>query len=492
VHDFGQRPEGGTLMEPAVAHTALGDLRGIWQNGVATFRGVPFAEPPVGELRFAAAEPVQPWRGLRDATQHGPIAPQLQSRLSLAMGEFQRPQSEDCLTLTIATPAADGKARPVLVWFHGGAWITGAGSLDWYDGSTLVHEGDIVFVGVNYRLGALGWLHRPGIVDTDSGISDMLAALAWVRDNIAAFGGDPSCVTVMGQSAGATSIGRLLMLPEARALFHRAIMQSGGYGRGAYTSAMASERADQFLRLLAIDPEAGDVLSRLRALEVPRILAAQADLARSNARFAFPGAMFMPVFPEAMSLREMLSAIADGAEGKPLLIGATADEVHAFFAADPSLQNPSHDEVVRRFGGEAALARYRARRPGASAMDLLADLVTDETFLRPAMDLAMTVAECRGTAFAYVFDWRAPASRFHACHCIELPFVFGTFDAWVGAPMLAGGHATQMGELSASMRQAWIAFARSGRPSPTWPRHDVDRRAVMRFGSRIGAVGDLG
>lgn len=479
-------------MEFVVAHAALGGLRGMWRNGVATFRGVPFAEAPVGERRFASAELVRPWNGLRDATEHGPIAPQLPSRLSVAMGEFQRPQSEDCLTLTIVTPAPDAKSRPVLVWFHGGAWITGAGSLDWYDGGTLAREGDIVLVGVNYRLGALGWLHRPGIVDGDAGISDMVTALAWVRDNIAAFGGDPNCVTVMGQSAGATSIGRLLMMPEARPLFHRAIMQSGGYGRGAYTSAMASERADQFLRLLAIDPQAGDALSRLRAVDVQKILVAQAELARTNARFAFPGAMFMPVFPEEMSLREMLRAIADGAEGKELLIGATADEVHAFFAADPALQDPPHDAVVRRFGGEEVVARYRARRPGASAMDLLADLVTDETFLRPAMDLATTVAERRGTAYAYVFDWGAPASRFRACHCIELPFVFGTFGAWAGAPMLAGGDRAQMADLSASMRRSWIAFARSGQPSPSWPQHDVDRRAVMRFGTRICAVGDLG
>jgi para-nitrobenzyl esterase len=478
-------------METAVAHTPLGDIHGIRQVGVTTFRGVPFAQPPVGELRSAAAEPVRPWKGLREAIEHGPIAPQLPSRLRVAMGDFARPQSEDCLTLTINTPAVDANRRPVLVWLHGGAWVTGAGSLDWYDGARLARDGDIVCVGVNYRLGALGWLHRPGIVDGDAGISDMVTALAWVRDNIAAFGGDPNCVTVMGQSAGATSIARLLMLPEARVLFHRAIMQSGGYGRGAYTSAMATERADQFLGLLGIDPQAGDALASLRAIEVPRLLAAQTELAQRNARFAYPGAMFMPVFPAAMNLPEMLSAIADGADGKPLLIGATADEVHAFFAADPALQDPPQEAVVRRFGGEPALARYRARRPGASAMDLLADLVTDETFLRPAMELAGAVARRGGTAYAYVFDWAAPASRFRACHCIELPFVFGTFDAWAGAPMLAGGDTRQMADLSEAMRQAWIAFVRTGEPGSSWPRHDVDRRAVMRFGTRIGAVGDI-
>lgn len=478
-------------MDAPIARTALGDLRGAWRDGLATFRGVPYAEPPVGERRFAAAEPVRAWSGLRDATVDGPIAPQLSSRLRVAMGDYQRPQSEDCLTLTIATPATDAKARPVLVWLHGGAWVTGAGSLDWYDGANLAREGDLVFVGVNYRLGALGWVHRPGIVDADCGLSDMIAALAWVRHHIAAFGGDPHCVTVIGQSAGATSIGRLLMLPEARPLYHRAIMQSGGFGRGAYTSVMATEHADQLLRLLDIDPQASDALVRLRAIEVPRLLAAQVELARLNARFAYPGTMFMPVVPQAMTLPQMLEAIADGANGKPLLVGATADEVHAFFAADPALQDPPRDAVVRRFGNEATLARYRARRPCASAMDLLADLATDEIFLGPAMRLAEAVARRGGTAFAYVFDWGAPGSRFHACHCIDLPFVFGTFDAWADAPMLAGGDVEQMTELSAAMRQAWIAFVRNGDPGGAWPRHDVDRRPMMRFGKRVGPVGDI-
>jgi para-nitrobenzyl esterase len=254
---------------------------------------------------------------------------------------------------------------------------------------------------------------------------------------------------------------------------------------------MATERADQFMRLLDVDPQAGDALARLRAIEVPRLLAAQVELAQRNARFAYPGAMFMPVFPQAMTLREMLSAIADGADGKPLLVGATADEVHAFFAADTAMQDPAQDAVARRFSNEATLARYRARRPGASAMDLLADLATDETFLRPAMLLGEMVARRGGTAFAYVFDWAAPGSRFQACHCIDLPFVFGTLDAWSDAPMLAGGDALQMTELSAAMRQAWIAFARNGDPGAPWPRHDVDRRAVMRFGKRIGLVGDI-
>jgi para-nitrobenzyl esterase len=483
-----------TVFGSPVAHTSLGDLRGEWHGGIAAFRGVPYATSPVGVHRFAPAAPVRGWSGLRDATRHGPIAPQPPSRLRVAMGDFVREQGEDCLTLTIGTPAPDGKARPVLVWLHGGAWITGAGSLDWYDGSRLAREGDIVFVGVNYRLGALGWLHRPGIVGAEGGTSDMIAALAWVRDHIAGFGGDPRSITVMGQSAGATSIGKLLMLPEARPLFHRAIMQSGGYGRGAYTTAMAADRADQFLHLLHIDQQSADALTRLRAIGVPRLLEAQGELARANARFAQTMPMFMPVVPSAMTQAEMLGAIADGAAGKDLLIGATADEVHAFFAADPAMDHPAEDAVAARFGSAAAQARYRARRPGANAIDLLADLSTDETFLIPAMRLAEAVSRRGGTAYAYLFDWAAPGSRFRSCHCIDLPFVFGTFDAWHDAPMLAGGDAAQMADLSTAMRRAWIAFARTGDPAhdalPAWPRHDADRRQTMRFGARIGVAGD--
>jgi para-nitrobenzyl esterase len=482
------------LGESPIAVTTPGALRGTWADGVAVFRGVPYAASPVGIRRFAPPDALSSWPGVRDASQHGPIAPQLRSRLRAAMGDFDRPQDEDCLTLTICTPAPDGKARPVLVWLHGGAWISGAGSLDWYDGARLAREGDIVFVGVNYRLGALGWLHRPGIVDAEPGTADMIAALRWVRDNIAAFGGDPDCVTVMGQSAGATSIGRLSMLPHARSLFHRAIIQSGGFGRGAYTSAMATQRADQYLRLLDIDPQSGEAVAQLRAVAVPRLLAAQTELARAKARFAQTMPMFMPVLPSAMTQPEMLAAIAEGLDGKPVLIGATADEVHAFYAADPAMRDPPQEAVLERFGGPAGLARYRARRPGASAMELLADLGTDETFLLPAMRLAEAIARRGGSAHAYLFDWAPPASRFRSCHCIELPFVFGTLPAWGDAEMLAGGDMAQMEALSVSIRQCWVAFVHSGDPAheavPPWPRYDVERRPTMRLGTRIGIVSD--
>jgi len=483
-----------------VAHTALGDLRGIFKDGIAAFYGVPYAAPPIGDLRFAASAPVGPWRGLRDATQHGPVAPQLPSRLAAVVGdELPSHQDENCLTLTIYTPAPDTKARPVIVWLHGGAWMAGSGSSDMYDGALLAREGDLVFVGVNYRLGVLGWLHRPGIIDVEPGISDMIIALAWVRDHIADFGGDPAQVTVMGQSAGATSIARLLMMPEARGLFLRVILQSSGLGRGFLTSAAAALIADQFLGLVDIDPDSGDALSRLRAIDVARLLRAQGELLRLNVRFAQSAPPFMPVIPYTMSQTEMLAAIADGISEskdrrKDVLIGTTADEVHAHYSVSPLMKDPPADAVVAAFGSEAKLAHYHARRPGGTALDLLADLATEEIYFRPSLHLAEKIATQGSNIYVYIFDWAPPASPFKSCHCIELPFVFGTFGAWHKAPMLAGGDAAQMADLSTAMRHAWIRFARDGIPEheglPPWPQYDAIRRPTLRFGARIGIVND--
>ena len=328
----------------------------------------------------------------------------------------------------------------------------------------------------------------------------MIAALTWVRDHIAGFGGDPAQVTVMGQSAGATSIARMLTLPETRGLFRRVIMQSSGLGRGFYTSAEATELADQFLHWLGIDPDAGDALARLRTMEVPRLLQAQGDLTKANVRFAQTAPPFMPVVPSALPQSELMTALADGVGrgsefgGHDVLIGTTADEVHAHYSANPLMQDPSPDATIAAFGGEAMLSRYRARRPGATALDLLADLATEETYVRPTMRFADAINAHGGNAYVYLFDWAPPASRFRSCHNIELPFVFGTLDAWRDSPMLTGGDTVQMTDLSAAMRRSWIAFVRDGAPDhealPPWPHYEPARRAVMRFGARIGVVGD--
>jgi para-nitrobenzyl esterase len=222
------------------ATTTTEQLRGQVEEGVVVFRGVPYARCE----RFGPPLPVTAWDGERAATEDGPVAPQLPSRLEPVMGApDHHEQSEDCLSLTITTPGTAG-ARPVLVWFHGGAWVSGAGSWKFYGGHRLAREGDVVVVTVNYRLGILGYLHSPGVSDGNLGLAEQLCALRWVHDNIAAFGGDPDAVTIAGQSAGAHSVQCLIGMPQTRGLFRRAIMQSSpaGLGLGSLRGARRAAR----------------------------------------------------------------------------------------------------------------------------------------------------------------------------------------------------------------------------------------------------------
>ena len=346
-----------------VARTGLGDVMGLWQDGVAVFRGVRYAAPPVGERRFAPPMPCAPWTGITEAVEHGPISLQPPSRLRVAMGDFTRPQDEDCLTLTIWTPSPEAAAaRPVVVWLHGGAYMSGAGSLDWYDGSALARAGDIVVVGVNYRLGACGFLSRPGLSDGNAGLLDQQAALLWVAEHIAAFGGDPQRVTLMGQSAGGGSIAFLLTQPSARGLFQRAILQSPALAP-PIAAPEAAARGDRFLDLLVIEKTAPDAAARARAVPAARLLDAQGTLVRALASEDSLRLPFGPVAPEAMRPDDYLDAVAEGATDKDILIGCTREEMHAFFAADPAMATLDRD---------AAAARAKALSVVAVAVAVLA------------------------------------------------------------------------------------------------------------------------
>lgn len=477
------------------ANIALGGLDGAEEQGVAVFRGVPYAAPPVGALRFAPPQPAVPWRRRRDAARHGPIAPQAPSRLRAAMGDFDHLQDEDCLTLTIWTPAADAARRPVMVWLHGGAWISGAGSLDWYSGARLARDGEIVVVGVNHRLGALGYLAHPAISAGNLGTLDQVAALEWVRDHIEGLGGDPGCVTVVGQSAGASTIGRLLTTPETRTLLHRVVLQSGGWGRAPGAPDRAAMRAEQFMRWLEIDPDIPDARERLGVVPASRLVEAQLAVASANARFGDTDPPFGPILVEPTTPEALTAAIAEGADGLDVLIGATRKEGHAFVAPDQPIEEAA---LAARFAAvtrdPGALARFRARRPGGTPRDLLADLITETVFRRPAFRLAEAIAERDGRVFAYQFNWAPPLSPFKACHCIDIPFTFGNLEAFANAPMLAGGDAAVMDALSAAMRRAWIGFIRDGDPAhdalPDWSRYELPRRCAMSFDTVTEVIGD--
>ncbi len=454
-----------------VASTALGDLQGAEEHGITVFRGVPYAAPPVGPLRFVPPQPPAAWHGLRDATHHGPIAPQTPSRLRAAMGGFERPQDEDCLSLTIWTPRADNARRPVLVWLHGGAWLTGAGSLDWYNGAHLAREGDIVVVGVNYRLGLLGYLLHPAVSRGNLGTLDQIAALRWIKEHVGGFGGDRERITLAGQSAGAAAIGLMLTMPDVRHLFHRAIMQSGGFGRPPRHPEQVTARAEAFIRWLGLDPDAPDIAGQMRAVPAQRLVDAQAEYTRASAGLANTDPPFGPVLPQRLTSADLIDAIAAGVRDTDVLIGATRDEGHAFFAPDLDV---SESALTGQFGVDA-IAHHRRRRPGATPRDLLADITTELVFRTPALHLAQKIAGCGSNVFGYQFNWAPPNSLFRACHCIDLPFTFGNFDAWSGAPMLAGGDPRVMHDLSAAIRRAWIAFIRTGNPQhddmPAWSRH---------------------
>jgi para-nitrobenzyl esterase len=466
---------------------ASGPLRGQIEGGCVVFRGVPYATAG----RFEPPASVPGWTTPRDANQNGPIAPQAPSRLRAAMGDFSAPRDEDCLTLTIWAPAAEAGPRPVFVWLHGGAWSSGAGSLPWYDGGRLAAEQGIVVVGVNYRLGPLGYLCAPEISLGNLGSMDQVAALEWVRDNIAGFGGDPGCVTVGGQSAGAATIGRLIIDPAARALFHRAILQSGGFGRPPLSRAEATGIGEDYVRLLGIDPASPAAAAAVRALPAGQLIEAAGRLARARAHFADTTPPFMPLVEAAITAAALVEQIADGAADLDVMIGTTREEVHAFYAADLAMADPPAEAVTALFQSRGAdvFERYRARRPDGSTMDWLADLASDENFTLPSLRLADAMAAHGARVFAYRFDWSPPGSRFKACHCIDLPFTFGTLDAWADAPMLAGGDPAQMAALSNIMRSNWGHFIREGHPEDGWPRFSKDAQRILRFGAlRDGEV----
>lgn len=452
----------------AIAHPQVGALQGEQGRGVVRFRGIPYASA----TRFGPPVPVSGWTGTLDATRHGPIGPQPRSRLALAMGDYERPQAEDCLSLTIATPGLDG-ARPVLVFLHGGAYWTGAGSLDWYDGGVLAAENRLVVVSVNYRLGVVGFLAHPQLSPGNRGIEDMEAALAWVQANIAAFGGDPGNVTVAGQSAGAHAIHCLLTRPSAKGLFHRAMMMSGIPRMAPMARGVAADVAERMAAHLGLP------LRGLLGAPMSALIEANIHMVRAFAGFADIGLPLLPVVDgDDEAVADPVAFLKAGAEAAAarqvdILIGATREEMHAFFAPDPGFDAPDPALVAAKFaelaGNAGAIEVYRARRPDGTVRDLVGDLVTDHMFRLPAEEFAAAARAAGARVHTFSFDWAAPGNKFKACHCIDLPFLFGNFAQWPDAAMLAGGDPAAMEALSARMRAAVAGFATDGNPGEASP-----------------------
>ena len=483
-----------TATDELVVRTTAGDLRGAHENGVAVFRGVPYA----AAARFAPPQPVSAWQGVRDARRDGPIAPQGRSRLAHVMGDFERPQAEDCLTLNIWTPAADTKKRPVLVWIHGGAFSSGSGSIPWYSGERFAANGEIVVVSINYRLGALGFLCLPGVSPGNLGLRDQVAALRFVRDNIAAFGGDPTNVTVVGQSAGASSIAMLLTMPLARGLFRRAIMQSTPFGRLTRVLDDLHRIGRRLLEVLELKPDEAD---KLKTVPVAQLLAAQGKLAGLEKKFADALAPFWPTIDGEVLPGPVPAALKAGAGAEiDTMIGTTREEMAAFYGIDKEIDAADQAQVEGVFakvfgsGYQPYYDEIRGMRASHTNAALLGDLMTDAMFRIGSLRLAEWREQQGHPAYVYQFDWQSPAGLEFA-HCLEIPFVFNNFENWPDSPMLKGANPAETAGLAGAMHNAWIAFAHTGKPDhkglPAWPVYKRADRMTMRFDSVIGPVSDL-
>ncbi|HEX3785511.1 MAG TPA: carboxylesterase family protein [Pseudonocardiaceae bacterium] len=485
-----------------VVRTDNGAVRGRIESQVAAFRGIPYAASPVGELRFMPPRPHKGWSGIREAEQAGPAAPQNSSRLELVMGTRTPDWNEDgCLTLNVWTPRgalSDGARRPALLWWHGGGFTSGSGGWDWYDGARLAELGDIVVVTANYRLGALGYLHLPEIGADNLGTQDQEAALRWVHANVAAFGGDPDLITVGGQSAGSFSALNLALAPANRGLIRRIILESGPWGLEPQDPAVAAESASMFLGALGI-ADAADPGAALRALPIEQLLATHARVSADAALIGAVAPIMYPVLGGAGTPVDLKAAVADGGlAGIDLLVGTTANEMTSFFAFDDRIQNATAEQAVRIaadwFGTEAQALYRRAEAAGV-----------DRTHAKILTRLATTymfesgigwLTDNRGDrpAYVYRFDRSSPEDDglLGAPHCAELPFLFGTFDAYPDSPML-GSVDERARALGVAFGGALAAFVATGSPNGAtlahWaPYHHDTATGVTIFGAAAGIV----
>ncbi|NEW39546.1 carboxylesterase family protein [Nocardia cyriacigeorgica] len=414
-------------------------------SDVVVTRGIPFARA----TRFGPPEPV-PYRGPVEPGEQPVTAPQLPGRLEPVMGAPARlPQSEDCLELTVTAPAVpQPRGRPVLVWIHGGAYLAGGGAWNLYDATDLVRETGIVVVSINYRLGVLGYLRMPAVSPGNLGVRDQIAALEWVRAHIRDFDGDPDRVTVAGQSAGAHSIVAMLGIESTRGLFGRAIVQSAPFGIGFQREAKASRAAQAFLSALGGDP---------RTAPVDRVLAAQAAAAK---KLAGPGGLnsappFLPIagvdpLPDETRWRNEVLARATGLQ---VIIGATADEMGAFYGG----QHP----VFARIRG----VPWLGQRVAAGLQQFVGRKAFEDGTTEFADLLAVNGAE----VYRYRVHTLHPDNPFGACHCLELPLLFGDGNAWRDAAMVQPLARDDLRALGAPTRTRWATFVRTG--DPGWARH---------------------
>ena len=469
--------------EPAVDAPA-GVVRGVQDRDLRVFRGIPYAEPPVGERRWRAPAPLTRWEGTRDATRFGAACMQPKPQAPSIYGWDLPAMSEDCLSLNIWAPQ-DARGAPVFVWIHGGALASGSGADPIYDGSALARRG-IVVVSINYRLGMFGWFAHPGLsaespdhVSGNYGLLDQIAALEWVKRNIGAFGGNAGNVTIAGESAGALSVMYLMAAPAARGLFHKAVAQS------AYMVSAPGLR-DRINGMVPAEVQGAELAAKLGAADIAALRALPA--ADIPARVAATGYFPFPNIDGKTLSRQLVDTFdRDEQAPVPILAGFNSGEIRSlrFLLPKPPADAAAYEATIRANYGELAnafLARYPAKDIGESMLAATRDAMYGWTSER----LVSNQAALGQGAYFYLFDHGYPATaqwNLHAFHAAELPYVFGTAartpPLW---PKIPDSLAER--RLIAAIGDYWASFAATGRPitkgGPDWPDY-ADNRGFLHI-----------
>ncbi len=508
---------GDTSMD-GVVELRNGQVRGVRRAGCWSFSGIPYATS--GAQRWHPPAPPESWTGVRDCAEFGPVSPQPPPVPGWSPGGEPSAQSEECLTLNVWTPELDGARRPVMVWVHGGAFVSGSGAGALYRGGLLAAGHDVVVVTINYRLGMLGFLAHPALEQPgldwlggrewsgwgNWGLADQVAALEWISAHIAGFGGDPGNVTLFGESAGAMSVSDLLGAPAARGLFHKAIVESGP--PVVFSPDAAVRRAEECAALLGV-PLTRSALQQVPADELVR---AVQTLRQPTGDGTNPGLAMMPVVDGGLLPEHPMVAVASGACSHiPLLIGTNRDEFAFFVIGDPRMSAMGTEDLrrwVRRLAGDdtrvsaliSEVERARTRRgEPVGPRDLWTAIATEYVFRVPSIRFADAHARAGSVdgagsgrsgagTYVYLFTWETPAfgGSLGSCHALEIPFVMGTV-ANPAVQAFSGGGEDAL-SLSKVIQGAWVRFARFGDPGE-WSQWSTDRRPTEILGPWPGASG---
>ena len=473
------------FLEDTDVRTAQGVVRGTVKDGLRIFRGIPYAEPPVGKLRWHSPVPAKSWEGVRDAAKFGNRA------LSALRDDQQKgsPRSEDCLYLNVWTTAKHGEKLPVMVWIHGGGFQFGSGEEPAYEGSHLARKG-VVVVTFNYRLGVLGFLAHPELdsegASGNYGLQDQIAAFKWVKDNISAFGGDPENITAFGESAGAMSIGILMASPLTHGLFQKAICESGALWDGKYGPLESFEEAHK---------RGENFMKAMNAKNIAELRAVPAETLNNAARWDFSTNPIVTVFSPNVDnyvLRDFPGrAFARGEQMKIPLLGGWQDaEYFPFqaFALPHSTPEEFRAEAVKMFGQDRMQEFTKLYPLGKDYERSVLELTSDYTISEQTYYILERQSKLGVPVYAYEFTYTSPYSPV-ASHIVDMPFVFGTLTN----QYIFGGKAAQPGqkdrEFSEVLMNYWTNFAKTGNPNaenlPEWP--ELKTGLIMDLGNEIKA-----